>query len=127
MEREDGDKEDKSNSAIDADDDMGSSTIKTAKTMQESNTLRKIMYTSAKKTAILNILTIICCIIDSEIRWNNRNRYDDWDYVQYEHYSFYLTNTLRCISFVAALVCVRYTITWYHANIKKLKQRNKIS
>lgn len=59
---------------------MGSSTIKTAKTMQESNTLRKIMYISAKRTAILNMVTILCCIIDSEIRWANKEILEEYNF-----------------------------------------------
>ena len=85
------------------------------------------MYNSARKTAILDVLIIICCVIDSEIRWKDRVVFDEFDFNPYTHYSFYLLNVLRCISMVSACFCVKFTLTWYQADIKKLKQRNKIS
>ena len=70
-------KDDKSN---EDNDSMGSSTIKTAQTMQESNNLRKIMYASAKRTAILDVFIIVMCTIDSEVRWKNREEFDEYEF-----------------------------------------------
>ena len=57
---------------------VGSPTLKTAKTMVESNTQRRIFYNAAFKTSLINILIVISCIIDSEIRWYCKETYEDY-------------------------------------------------
>ena len=116
-------RDDKSKNNDDDDDSesVGSTTIKTAKNMQESNAYRRIMYTSSVRCCYLHILVIICCIIDSEVRWNCKDIFEKPGFKPYEHFAFFLLNSLRVICLVAVTFTLRYSYIWHMANIKVLK------
>lgn len=106
---------------------MGSPTIKTAKKMVESTTFRKVLYNSASKTGILDMTIILCCIFDSEMRWYLKEDFEYFNYDQFKSFQFYILNVLRLVQLSCVIASYKYTYIWYQMNIKKLKQRNKLS
>jgi hypothetical protein len=76
---------------------------------------------------VLNFTIILCCILDSEIRWHSKDDYEDVYYNFHTDPRFYILNFLRIISMVCVVMTLRLTYVWYETNVKKLKQRNKLS
>ena len=75
----------------------------------------------------LNFTVILCCIVDSEVRWQAKEELDDPLYVFYEDPEFYVLNIFRLLSLGCVISTMRLTFIWYEIAAKKLKQRNKLS
>jgi len=105
---------------------VGQTEIKTAKSMQESNTIRKVLLRSGLQVCACHVTVIACAIADSEIRWGIKEDLDAAVYQKFKEPTFYIMNSLRLIALVCCFLSSLFTHTWHTTNITHLKQRNKI-
>lgn len=89
--------------------------------MVESTTIGKRLYSLALNMCVLNFSIILSCIIDSEIRWQAKEEFDDAYYVYYLDPKSYVLNFFRIVSLVCVVGTMRLTYQWYEITTRKLK------
>ena len=94
--------------------------------MHQSNVIRHDLLTAGLKTCGYHVTVMMCCIVDSELRWNFREDFDDFAYNKFEDPVFYALNVLRLISLICCINAVINCYIWHKTNIVGLKQWNKI-